>query len=62
MGYKQLRQFNLVLLAKQEWRLQRGEDSLMHKVFKPKYFPTFDFVEASMGNNPSFAWRSIMAA
>lgn len=34
----------------------------MYKVFKVKYFPTRDFVEASMGNNPSFAWTSIMAA
>ena len=62
MGFKQLKQFNLALLAKQGWRLQRGRDSLMFKFFKAKYFPTCDSVEASMGNNPFFAWRSIMAA
>lgn len=62
MGFKQLKQFKLVLLEKQGWRLQRGGDSLMVKVFKAKYFPTCDFEKASIGNNPSFAWRSIMAA
>ena len=62
MRFKQLKQFNLALLAKQGWRLQRGGDSLVYKVFKAKYFPKCDFIEAGLGNNPSYAWRSIMAA
>ena len=62
MGFKQLKQFNLALLAKKGRRLQRGGDSLVYKVFKVKYFPKCDFVEAGMGNNPFYAWRSIMAA
>ena len=32
MGFKQLKQFNLALLANQGWRLQRGGDSLMYRV------------------------------
>ena len=62
MGFKQLKQFNLAMLAKQGWRLQIGTDSLLYRVFKSKYFPNCEFVDASLGRNPSFAWRSIMAA
>ena len=62
MGFKQLKQFNLALLAKQRWRLQVGSDSIMFRVFKACYFPNCDFIHAKVGCNPSFAWRSIMAA
>ena len=62
MGFKQLKQFNLAMLAKQGWRLQTGTDSLLYRVFESKYFPNYEFVDASLGRNPSFAWRSIMAA
>ncbi|XP_050241151.1 uncharacterized protein LOC126690058 [Quercus robur] len=62
MGFKQLKPFNLALLAKQGWRLQMGQNSLVYHVFKAKYFPTCDFVDASLGNNPSYVWHSIMAS
>ena len=59
MGFKQLKPFNLALLAKQGWRLQMGQNSLVYHVFKARYFPICDFVEASLGNNPSYVWRSL---
>ena len=62
MGFKQLKQFNLALLAKQGWWLQMGGESLLYRVFKAKYFPNCDFIQAKMGSNPSYAWRSILAA
>ena len=62
MGFKQLKPFNLALLAKHGWRLQMGQNSLVYHVFKAKYFPNCDFVEASLGANPSYVWRSLMAA
>ncbi|XP_075665346.1 uncharacterized protein LOC142635011 [Castanea sativa] len=62
MGFKKLKQFNLAMLTKQEWRLQSGKYSLMYRVFKARYFPNCDCAQASLGNNPSFAWRSIMVA
>lgn len=62
MGFRKLQYFNLALLAKQWWRLQTNQNSLAYRVLKAKYFPRCDFVEASLGNNPSFSWRSIMSA
>ena len=62
MGFKQLKQFNLALLAKQGWRLQMKHDSLVYRVLKAKYFPKCDFINAALGNNPSFTWRSILVA
>ena len=62
MGFQDLKLFNLALLAKQGWRLQTNSSSLFYRVFKEKYFLSCDFVEASMGCQPSYAWRSIMAA
>ena len=34
MGFKQLKQFNLALLAKQGWRLQTDHNSLVYQVLK----------------------------
>ena len=62
MGFKQLKPFNLALLANHGWRLLMGQNSLVYHVFKAKYFPNCDFVEASLGANPSYVWRSLMAA
>ena len=57
-----MKQFNLALLAKQGWRLQTDHSSLVYRVLKAKYFPRCEFIEVSMGNNPSYTWRSIMDA
>ena len=54
MGFKNLKHFNLVLLAKQGWRLQVRHDSLVYRFLKAKYFPRCDFIQASLGNNPSY--------
>ena len=56
MGFKQLKYFNLALLAKQGWRLQICHNSLPYQVLKSKYFPTCDFRHATLGNNPSYTW------
>jgi len=62
MGFKNLKLFNLALLAKQVWQFQVSLDSLVYQVLKAKYFPRSDFIHASIGNNPSCTLRSIMAA
>ena len=62
MGFKQLKQFNLALLAKQGQRLQTNQNSLVYQALKERYFPRCDFIEASLGKNPFYSWRSIMSA
>ena len=62
MGFKILKLFNKALLAKQGCHLQMGGDSLVYKVLKAKYFPTTDFIHASIGHNPSYTWRSLISA
>ena len=57
MGFKRLQQFNLALLAKQGWRLQTCQNSVLYRVLKAKYFPSCYF-----GNNPSYTWCSILVA
>ena len=62
MGFKNLKWFNKALLVKQGWHLQMGGNSLVYRVLKAKYFPTGDFVHASIVHNPSYTWRSLISA
>ena len=62
MGFKDLRAFNLAVLAKQGWRLTQNTESLAHRVLKARYFPESNFLEAQIGKKPSYTWRSLMAA
>ncbi|KAG7532893.1 Endonuclease/exonuclease/phosphatase [Arabidopsis thaliana x Arabidopsis arenosa] len=60
IGFKDLQCFNQALLAKQAWRLVHEKDSLFFKVFKSRYFLNCDFLNATKGTRPSYAWRSIL--
>ena len=62
MGFRDLKAFNLALLAKQGWRILKNPNSLVHRVYKVKYFAKDLFLHAQLGLRPSYAWRSIMAA
>ncbi|XP_031116576.1 uncharacterized protein LOC116020230 [Ipomoea triloba] len=61
LGFKNLHKFNVALLVKQGWRLLTTPNSLAGRLYKARYYPKSDFLEVSMGTNPSFCWRSIMA-
>ncbi|XWS71095.1 hypothetical protein CRYUN_Cryun03dG0108200 [Craigia yunnanensis] len=37
-----------------------NERSLCSRVFKGKHFPNNSFIEAKLGYNPSFVWRSLL--
>ena len=62
MGFKDLKAFNLALLAKQGCRISQDSDSLAHRVLKAKYFLDSNFLEAQLGKNPSYTWISLVAA
>ena len=62
MGFRDLKAFNLAFLAKQGWRIQQSPNSLIHRVLKAKYFMNSSFMDAQVGKNPSYIWRSILVA
>ena len=59
MGFRNLHAFNLAMLAKQAWRLLTRIDSLISRIYKARYFPFSNVLNAQLGCNPSYAWRSI---
>ena len=62
MGFRDINAFNLAMLAKQAWRLVHRQNSLFFRVYKTRYFPEISFLEAKLGSNPSYVWRSLLQA
>ena len=62
MSFKKLHEFNLAILGKNSWRLLTNGHSLVARIYKVSYYPTIDFLNAKLGNNPSFLWRILLAA
>ena len=62
MGFRDLRDFNLAMLAKQGWRMIQGCDSLSYRCFKVRYFPQSSFLDNKKSPGCSYVWRSLMAA
>nr|XP_023924674.1 uncharacterized protein LOC112036081 [Quercus suber] len=62
MGFRDLKIFNLAMLAKQGWRLLQNQESLVFKCLKACYFPCCSFLEAVDSPTSSYIWKSIMAA
>ncbi|XP_073137815.1 uncharacterized protein [Henckelia pumila] len=60
LGFRQLDTFNKALLAKQIWRIIKDPDSLVARVLKARYFCHQDVMEAGLGSNPSYLWRSLL--
>lgn len=59
LGFRDLTLFNIALLSKQVWRLISKLESLTMKVFKARYHKYMDIMEAPLGSNPSYIWRSL---
>lgn len=62
LGLKQLRSFNIAMLAKQGWRILNNSNPLVTAILKARYFPHTAFLNADLGVNPSYVWRSILEA
>ncbi|KAL6184476.1 hypothetical protein ACLB2K_045877 [Fragaria x ananassa] len=62
LGFRDLHQFNMSLLAKQCWRLVEEPNSLWASVLKAKYFPNCGFLEATKGYRASWSWASLIEA
>ena len=61
LGFKDMRVFNLALLAKQGWRLIQSPESLVARFLKAKYFPNTSFMKAEVKAGSSYVWRSLLA-
>ncbi|XP_058779420.1 uncharacterized protein LOC131653326 [Vicia villosa] len=59
MGFKNLSAFNYAMLGKQVWNFMTKPDILVTRLYKAKYYPNCDFLDSSIGHNPSYVWRSI---
>ncbi|CAL1361249.1 unnamed protein product [Linum trigynum] len=62
MGFRDLRSFNYAMLGKQIWNVLTRPQSLMARVLKARYFPKTDILQAKLGYQPSYIWKSIMGA
>lgn len=62
LGFRHFRDFNIAMLGKQGWRFISNPESLVTKVYKARYWADSDFLNSSLGSNPSFVWRSIFEA
>lgn len=62
LGFRDFRDFNLALLAKQVWRLLTHPHSLIARVLKGRYYRHTNPLITGKANSPSFGWTSLMAA
>ncbi|KAL8112547.1 hypothetical protein AgCh_020026 [Apium graveolens] len=62
LGFRNFRDFNLAMLGKQCWRLIINPTNLVARIYKARYFKDSSLLEARLGNNPSFIWRSLLEA
>ncbi|KAA3486819.1 Cyclopropane-fatty-acyl-phospholipid synthase [Gossypium australe] len=55
MGFRDMKLFNLALLARQVWRLMQFKNTA-------KYFPEGDILCSKSYDKPSYTWTSIAKA
>ncbi|KAL0458532.1 UNVERIFIED_CONTAM: hypothetical protein Slati_0480400 [Sesamum latifolium] len=61
LGMRWLKEFNASLLSKQTWRIMTRSNSLVHRMYKARYFPGTSFAQVTGNSNVSYAWRSLLA-
>lgn len=60
LGFKDRKQFNITMLAKQGWRLLNNHNAYWVHFLKALYFPNLSFLEAKNGSNLSWVWSSLL--
>ncbi|XP_074378169.1 putative mitochondrial protein AtMg00310 [Apium graveolens] len=60
LGFKKFMSFNIAMLAKQAWRLLTIANPLVTQTIRARYFLNIDFLNAKLGSNLSYVWRSIV--
>ena len=55
LGFRNLKAFNLTILAKRVWRILNNPSSLVARVIKARYFPTGNLLNAKLGSSPSYS-------
>jgi hypothetical protein len=48
MGFRDLRSFNLAMIAKQGWKILTNPSSLVAKIYKARYFPNSFFLTLNL--------------
>lgn len=59
LNFRRFESFNQALVAKQVWRLLTQPEFFISQVLKARYYKNENIMEAKLGSNPSFVWRSI---
>ena len=59
MGFRDIHSFNLMMLAKQCWRLIDNYDSLCARVLRSKYYCNGDLLNCVLKKGSSYVWQSI---
>jgi hypothetical protein len=59
--FHNLHAFNLAMLAKQIWRVLCNPNSLCAQVFRAKYYPNGNLLNAGPKKGSSFTWQSIIS-
>lgn len=62
LGFRDLKNFNLALLAKQLWRIFHYPSSFLAMILKGRYYWYSNPLEVGKANSPSYGWKSMMAA
>jgi hypothetical protein len=60
LGFRDMRLFNQVLLAKHVWRLIERPNNLCARVLKAKYYPNGELLDTTFPTIQSPTWRAIV--
>ncbi|XP_017239513.1 uncharacterized mitochondrial protein AtMg00310-like [Daucus carota subsp. sativus] len=62
LGFRSLYGFNIALIGKHCWKFLKQPQSLVARVFKARYYPNCNFMQAKMQQGESYIWSGIMSA